>query len=298
MKQFKIFAFPLFLALFSMPVWAHSDYPSPTDIVKTYFTAVDAGNNAEVSRLLAEDCLVHAPFSPQAMPKQTWLGVIQGFKAGFPNLTHELVSYLESGNTVCVRGIFKGKNDGSLMGNPPTGNQVNVTFTTILELDKSWKIKAVYVQFDQKLYESQLMAGLPNPAALAELNVRALFEAMDAGQIEKMANYCTADFRIANPFLSEPSPIQAFQGIVQSQITAFPDMKHTILSVVSDGKFVATRGVFSGTNTGSMMGNPPSGNKLSVPFLVLDEMDASGKIKNRFVQFDMKSFESQLMASR
>lgn len=298
MKPLKIFALPLFLTLFSLPLWAHSDYPSPTDIVKTYFAAVDAGNKEAVSQLLAEDCQAYAPFSPQAMPKQTLLGVVQGFKAGFPDLTHELLSCLESGNSVTVRGIFKGKNDGSLMGNPPTGNQVNVPFNTILELDKSWKIKSIYIQFDQKLYESQLLAGLPNPAALAELNERALFGAMDNAELDKIANYCAADFRISNPFLPEPSPIQAFQGIIQSQKSAFPDMKHTILSIASDGKFVAIRGVFSGTNTGAMMGNPPSGNKLSVPFLVLDELDASGKIKNRYVQFDMKSFESQLMASR
>jgi predicted ester cyclase len=73
-------------------------------------------------------------------------------------------------------------------------------------------------------------------------------------------------------------------------------MKHEIIEMTSDDRHVTTRGIFSGTNTGSMMGNPPTGNKVKVPFIVLDEFDSKGKLKFRNVQFDAKSFESQLMA--
>jgi predicted ester cyclase len=59
---------------------------------------------------------------------------------------------------------------------------------------------------------------------------------------------------------------------------------------------VVTSGIFKGTNTGSMMGNSPTGNKVSLPFLVLDHVDANGKIVSRNVLFDNKAFESQLMA--
>ena len=135
----------------------------------------------------------------------------------------------------------------------------------------------------------------PDMKKVAESNIRELFTVMDAGQTDKFPMYCTADFRISNPFVPEPSPIEAFKGILMTQKTAFPDMKHEIVELTTDGHYVTTRGIFSGTNTGSMMGNPPTGNKVVISFIALDELDASGKIKNRYVQFDNKSFEAQLM---
>ena len=136
----------------------------------------------------------------------------------------------------------------------------------------------------------------PDSKKMAEATIRELFAAMDAGKTELFSNYCSADFRISNPFLSEPSPIEAFTGILMTQKTAFPNMKHEIVELTTDGHYVTTRGIFKGTNTGPMMGNPPTGNKVVIPFLVLDELDVNGKIKNRYVQFDGKSFDAQLMA--
>jgi len=133
---------------------------------------------------------------------------------------------------------------------------------------------------------------------LAEANIRALFEVMDSGKSERLKDYCNSDFHISNPLLPVPSPIQAFEGILMTQKTAFPDMKHEVVELTTDGHYVTTRGIFSGTNTGPMMSNPPSGNKVVIPFIVLDELDTMGKIKNRYVQFDLKSFEAQLMASK
>ena len=135
----------------------------------------------------------------------------------------------------------------------------------------------------------------PELNQLAEANIKALFSLMDAAQTEKFSMYCSKDFMISNPFVLQPSPIAAFQGILQTQKTAFPDMKHEIVSMISNGHYVTTNGIFKGTNTGPMMGNPATGKKVSIPFLVLDEVDDAGKIKNRIVQFDSKAFDTQLM---
>ena len=127
---------------------------------------------------------------------------------------------------------------------------------------------SIELQFDATSFNAQLMKGLPDPKAIAEKNVRELFALMDAGKTEEFGRYCAADFKISNPFLPTPAPIEAFQGILQSQKTAFPsDMKHEILEVISDGKVVVTSGIFKGTNTGSMMGKPANGQqgKRAVP---------------------------------
>jgi len=265
-------------------------------IVTEYFTWLDSGNSNAVGQSLTDDFKAWAPFSPVALDKKAWMGAVEGFHTAFPDLKHEVLNWFADDNKIAVQTSFTGTNTGSLMGNPATKNKVKISITSIFELDGKGKIKSLNVQFDNKFFEAQLMAGIPDSKMMAKKTISDLFAAMDAGETDKFINYCSSDFTISNPFLSAPSPIGAFQGILQAQKTAFPDIKHQVLEMSSDGKYVTTRGIFTGTNTGPMMGNPPTGNKVKLPFLVLDELDANGKIKMRNVQFDAKSFEAQLMA--
>jgi len=265
-------------------------------IVSEYFSFLDAGNFEAVENLLTDDFQAIAPFSPNPFVKNAWKAVGQTLKAAYPDMKHAISYWFADDNWVAVRGIFTGTNKGAMFGQAATDNQVNVPITVLFELNGKGKIKSLTTQFDQKLLESQLLAGNADPKMRAEKTVRQLYALMDAGNTAQFSNYCASDFTIMNPFVSEPSPIQAFIGILTAQKTAFPDMKHEITELITDGKYVTTKGIFKGTNTGSMMGNPPTGNKVNLPFLVLDELDAIGKIKNRLVQFDGKSFDAQIMA--
>ncbi len=296
MKSFKFFALALVCAL--IQTTAFSQNQNAGKVVTDYFNWVDAGNLDAVGTLLKDDFTATAPLSPVPFNKMAWRGVGQTLNTAFPDMKHEILNWVVSGNKVAAQGILRGTNTGPYLDNPATGNKINCPFNAIFELDAAGKIKSLNTQFDLKTFEAQLMAGLPDPKKQAEKSIRELFVLMDAGQVEKFDRYCSADFRISNPFLPGPSPIGAFQGVLQAQKTAFPDMKHEVIEVITDGKTVTTRGVFRGTNTGSMMGNPPTGNTVNLPFLVLDELDGMGKIKNRFVQFDSKSFEAQLAGTQ
>ncbi len=284
-----------FFSFFSLAAFAAK--PGLTEqTVKDFYVAVDAGDFDKATSLMSDDVKVYLPFSTQAMDKMSYKQVGMSFKAGFPDMQHKVLEVTEGKSSVAYKAWFSGTNTGSLQGNPPTGNRVENAFLGYLKFNKKGKITELNIQFDLTSFNAQLMKGLPDPKAMAEKNIRELFTLMDAGQTEKFSQYCAADFKISNPFLPAPSPIQAFQGVLQTQKTAFPDMKHEVVEIISDGKNVTTRGIFSGTNTGSMMGNPPTGNKVSLPFLVLDQLDDKGKITSRTVQFDSKSFEAQLMA--
>ena len=265
-------------------------------ILTDYFASLNSGNKELLGSLLTEDFKVMAPFSPTALDKKSWIGTVLGFKAAFPDLNHQIISWFADDNMIADRGVFTGSNTGSFMGNPPTNNKVVLPYTSIFELNGKGQIKSIDIKFDNKLFESQLIAGIPDVKMRAEKTIRDLFEAMDAGQTEKFAGYCSADFMISNPFLPAPAPLAAFQGILQSQKISFPDFKHQIVEIHTDGKSVTTMGNFIGTNTGPMMGNPPTGSKVNIPFLVLDQMDNNGKIKMRNVLFDSKLMETQLMA--
>jgi len=171
-------------------------------------------------------------------------------------MKHEVVDCIEAGNKVAVRGIFKGKNDGPMMGNPATGNYVNVPFTSVFELDKSWKIKSVDIQFDQKAFEAQLMAGLPNPSAKAELDIRTMLAAADEGNGDKFMDYRLSN--APNYFAGKQTSGEDMKKRIIGFKAGFPDIKRTLDEVIVSGNSVTVRGLVTGTNGGGGL----SSNKL------------------------------------
>ena len=291
MKKLKFFATLFFFSFLTLSLFGNN-YPTPADIVKAYFTAIDNGNTAELEKLLADDLMASAPFTPQPLNKQAWLGVGQGFKAAFSDMQHEIQDYVETGLKVAVRGAFKGKNDGPMMGNPATGNRVSVPFNTVFELNTAWKIKAVYVQFDQKSFEAQLMAGLPNPAVKAELDVRAFIDAADRGDVNLAVSYCTAN--AVHHFGGVPISNEDMKKRILGFNAGFPDLKRGIDEIWVSGNTVTLRGWVTGTNTGAFMGAPATGNKIKASLLAEYKLDAMGKIAESWVEFDRSTIENQL----
>lgn len=292
MKQIKFFSLTLLLALIATSLFAHPNYPAPTDVVKTYFSNLDAGKFAEVEKILSDDLTATAPFAPQPMPKQAWIGVGQGFKTAFPDMKHEVTEWIEAGNKVVVRGIFKGKNDGPMNGNPATGNQVSVPFTTVFGLNSAWKIKTVDVQFDQKMMETQLMSGLPNPAAKAEMDIRAMLAAADEGNGEKFMAYWLPN--APNYFAGKQTSGDDMKKRIVGFKTGFPDIKRNLEEVIVSGNSVTVRGWVTGTNSGQFRGQAPTGKAIKVPWLGLYKLNAAGKIEAGWVEFDTAMLESQL----
>lgn len=291
MKMLRFFLIS-FCMLHSAGIVMANNYPAPTDIISAYFAAVDAGNSEEVAKFMADDCLVSNPLAPQPMPKQVWLGVLQDFKTAFPDLKHEMAAFTESGFTVVARGVLKGQNNGPLMGNPPTGNRISCAFNAIFELDKSWKIKAVYSQFDLKNFEAQLRAGLPDPHAATEADIRAMLAAADAGNAEKFMHFWVADG--VNYFAGKQTSNEDMKKRIIALKAAFPDIKRNLDEVVVSGNTVTVRGWVTGTNTGPFQGQAPTGNAVKVSWLGFYKLNAAGKIESGWVEFDTATLKSQV----
>jgi predicted ester cyclase len=60
-------------------------------------------------------------------------------------------------------------------------------------------------------------------------------------------------------------------------VDAFPDLTYTFEEILVDGNNVVIRYSWSGTNTGSFMGMPPSNNEVSCTGLEIDRI-ADGRI--------------------
>ncbi len=130
-----------------------------------------------------------------------------------------------------------------------------------------------------------------------EAVVRSILAAMDAGAAQEFDKYLAPDFQIHNPFLPNPGNLEVFKGLMQGQKAGFPDVRHEVVQLFSKGNLVCVRGIFKGTNTGAMQGNPPTGNRVEIPFIFTDEFDENGKVKVRHVQFDTGAFNAQLLAA-
>jgi len=57
---------------------------------------------------------------------------------------------------------------------------------------------------------------------------------------------------------------------------------------------IIVRGIFSGTNNGSMQGTQPIENRVEISFILTGEFEVEGTVKH--VQFDAGAFNAQLMA--
>ncbi len=121
------------------------------------------------------------------------------------------------------------------------------------------------------------------------------FAKVDAGDIEGIGTLLTEDFQAIAPFSPVPFDKMAWRGVGQNFKTAFTGMKHEILDCFADDNKVAVKGMFYGKNTGVNMGMSPTGNSVKVAFNSIFELDGKGKIRKLNTQFDLKSFEAQLM---
>lgn len=129
----------------------------------------------------------------------------------------------------------------------------------------------------------------------AESIIRQYFSMVDHGQFENIGSILSDDLSVSAPFSPVALDKNAWLGTGQMFKTAFPDMEHVIVRWFGDDNSAVVEGIFKGTNTGSMMGNPPTGNRAELGFTTIFELDGKGKIKRINVKFDQKAFEAQLM---
>lgn len=84
-----------------------------------------------------------------------------------------------------------------------------------------------------------------------------------------------------------------FRGIVTMFRQAMPDIKLTIDDEIYTGDKVVHRWTLNGTDTGGVMGMPPSGKKLSFTGTTIVRM-ANGKIAERWANVDELGILQQL----
>lgn len=263
--------------------------------VNSYYTWFDQGKSHQFKRVLDKAFMGESSHAPAPMDMAAWMEWANAVKAAFPNMKHELQEIISEKGKAAVKGVFKGTNSGNFMEKLPTNVEVMLPFNAVF-LFKGSKIISLSLTFDPRSLETQLYGGAENRDKKAKQAILDMAAAMDAGQTANLPNFCSADFTYSNPALLEPTNMTGFQELVSNRKKGFPDMKTEILSSMLTGTHIVSKGIWRATHTGVYNDLEPTGNKMEINFIVLDELDAKFKIKNRLVQYDVKTFENQLNA--
>jgi steroid delta-isomerase-like uncharacterized protein len=112
--------------------------------------------------------------------------------------------------------------------------------------------------------------------------IRRVFEeVIPAGDAAAMGELMAHDFLDHDPLPGQPPGGAGGEYVVTTMHTAHPDLRFTIEDLVAEGDRVAIRWTLRGTNTGPLLGRPPSGRPVELAALVIFRM-AEGRIAERW----------------
>jgi steroid delta-isomerase-like uncharacterized protein len=92
-----------------------------------------------------------------------------------------------------------------------------------------------------------------------------------------------------------PRGPEGARALIATYRGAFPDIQFTLEDQLTNGDKVVTRFTARGTNTGEMMGMPPSGKKAVVTGIEIDRI-SNGKIVELWVNYDALGLMQQVGA--
>ena len=119
-------------------------------------------------------------------------------------------------------------------------------------------------------------------------------EVWNKGNLEIMDQLFSTDFvQHFLPVGSETKGLVKFRESVRNHRQAFPDWAEEIKQIVAEGDLVATHFTSTGTNTGSFLGNPPTGKKIHINEMSIYRI-VDGKIVEQWLIPDLLSLNQQL----
>ena len=120
-------------------------------------------------------------------------------------------------------------------------------------------------------------------------------EAFEKGDKATLTSLCHPHVVDRSAAPGTPSDLASILAQADLYTTAFPNIRFTSDNVVAEGDRVAISWVASGTNTGPLMGMPPTGKSATVLGCNIMQIEA-GKIVAHWVYFDRMALMMQLGA--
>ncbi len=283
----------LLTVLLMAGTYCHSFAGKYAEVVRGFYTSIDAGDFDKATAYLSAEVKATLPFSPEPFDLNGYKAIGMSMKAGFPDMEHRILEITEGKGACAFKAIFSGTNTASLQGNPPTGNRVETPFHGYLKFNKSGKISEVNILFDAGSFNAQLMKGIPPPQNKAAELTNSFFNEVIGNKHQQGI----LDKILAPGFVSAfPAPNSTrsqFIDAIKGVLSAFPDIRSTIVHQYSEGNRVFSHGYWDATNTGSFMGMPVTGKKVRVEFMDIWTEDGGKLVKNDVVM-DIAGLMTQL----
>jgi steroid delta-isomerase-like uncharacterized protein len=112
--------------------------------------------------------------------------------------------------------------------------------------------------------------------------IRHVFEdVLPAGDALAMRDLVTPDFSDHDPLPGQPPGAAGAEYVVATMHGAHPDLRFTIDDLVAEGDRVVIRWTLRGTNTGPMLGRPPTGRTVELAAVVIFRI-ADGRLAERW----------------
>ena len=112
--------------------------------------------------------------------------------------------------------------------------------------------------------------------------IRRVFEeVIPAGNPSAMRDVMAPDFLDHDPLPGQPAGAAGGEYVVSTMHTAHPDLQFTIDDLMAEADRVTIRWTLRGTNTGPLLGRPPSGQPVELAAIVIFRI-ANGKIAERW----------------
>jgi len=195
-------------------------------------------------------------------------------KSLLPGFHVDSIHFRQEGNV--VKWLFTVHSDffAQMGANPVTGEA-----TAVFEKEK---IKSFTPVFDNE--------------TIGKIVSRGFFAAFDKGMpLDALAEqFLSPDFVFRGPGMP-PMDVAAYKQFGAAFRAGFPDLVHTFEDQVADGEKVVTRVTVTGTNNGEFQGMPATGKQVKFTGIAFDRI-VNGKIKERWVEFDVTGLMQQLGA--
>ena len=127
--------------------------------------------------------------------------------------------------------------------------------------------------------------GTATPEANKAVIRRIFEEVIPAGDTAAMRDLAAPDFLDHDPMPGQPAGAEGAEYVVSTMHTAHPDLRFTIDDLVAEGDRVTIRWTLHGTNTGPMLGRPPTGQQVELAAIVIFRM-ADGRIAERWAAWN------------
>jgi len=241
--------------------------------------------------------------------------VFKQYLSTFPDFQLRVDDVIADGNLCAARGTMSGTHEGNFMGMAPaTHKRIIWTGTVIMRFNSAGLIDARWQEFDGVSLMQQLgvipvpagMAGAsPYPVPPLVVGKRYASPSENAATMRRFieevwnkGNLDVAD-EVFHPEATSPDAPTLPKGGAGVRILAsmfrkaMPDYHMDILQLLADGDRVLARFTQSGTQTGELMGMPPSGKKATWGEIGILRF-AGGQVVESWYDVDMLGMMQQL----